>query len=58
MKEYINKWFDFKIGDDLIVRAQVIDVEFETGFGPIFLMKTKQGDLFLATLKEIKKYAV
>lgn len=57
MKKYLNKSFDFKKDDGDVINAKVIDIEFETGFGPIFLMRTKRGDSFWATLKELKKYA-
>lgn len=45
--EYLNKWFSVEIGDDIHF-AKCIDVEFETGFGPIFLMRTQTGYVFWA----------
>ena len=57
MRIYLEKWFNIVDDDGNVTVAQCIDIEFETGFGPIFLMKRKGLDpsTFWMTLKEIKE---
>ena len=54
---YLNKWFSFSF-DGTFRRAKCIDIEFESPVGPIFLMKTKFGNTFWLTRKEIKHHEV
>ncbi len=37
-----------------IRKAKIEDIEFEGGFGPLFLMKTEVGDTFWLTRRELK----
>ncbi len=55
MRKYINQFFNVHDSNGELVRAKVLDVEFETGFGPIFIMKSSQGQSFWVTLKELKE---
>lgn len=54
---YINKWFTF-VFKGKVRRAQVIDIEFETGVGPLFLMQTSRGNRFWLNRKEIEEHQV
>lgn len=56
MKKYKNGWFilDF---NGALTRAKCIDIEFEGGLGPLFLMQTNYGDKFWATRKELEYHA-
>jgi hypothetical protein len=58
MRKYLNQIFSFQADNGDIICAKAIDVEFETGFGPIFLMETAQGGWFWVTLKELKEYQI
>lgn len=51
-KKYLGQWFDFDF-NGTIRRAKCIDVEFESGMGPIFLMSTARGNTFWLTREEI-----
>lgn len=37
-----------------IGKAKIEDIEFEGGFGPLFLMKTEVGDTFWLTRRELE----
>lgn len=54
-KTYLGKWFDLKF-DGEPRRAKCIDVEFESGVGPLFLMSTAKGNKFWLTRGEIKDH--
>jgi len=56
-RTFLNSWFTLDF-DGTIRRAQCIDIEFQTGLGPIFLMKTKFGNKFWLTRREIKDHEV
>lgn len=56
MKKYLNQWFDISDDEGNVTTAQCVDIEFETGFGPIFLMKSKFGNSFWLTRRELKEY--
>lgn len=49
--DYLNKWFSVNLGEDVLF-AKCIDIEFETGFGPIFLMRTQRGYTFWSTKED------
>lgn len=42
----------------VIRKAKVIDIEFQTGIGPLFLMKTAYGNTFWLTRGEIADHEV
>jgi hypothetical protein len=52
MKKYLNQWIDLDFNGKAR-RAKIIDIEFETGFGPLFLMQTKRGNRFWLTKEEL-----
>lgn len=56
MRQYIGKWFDFDFNDGNIRTAKCIDIEFEGGFGPLFLMQTHRGNKFWLTRKEFAEH--
>lgn len=53
--KYLNKWFDLNLGG-IFRRAKVVDIEFEGGLGPLFLMKPNKGEKFWLTNKELKHH--
>ncbi len=55
--KYLNKWFilDF---NGTIRRAKCIDIEFDGGLGPLFLMESGYGNIFWLTRKELKEHEV
>lgn len=56
-KRYINKWFNFNF-NGVNRRARCIDIEFESGVGPLFLFQTSYGNKFWLTRREIKDHEV
>lgn len=57
MVRYYNQWFGLKI-DGILIRAKCIDIEFETGFGPLLLMRNVFGDKFWLSRKELRDYKI
>lgn len=57
-KTYLNKWFAFDFNGTLR-RAQCVDIEFgDIGLGPLFLMRSKYGNLFWLTRREINEHVI
>lgn len=54
---YLNKWFNLDF-NGTSRRAKCIDIEFEGDLGPLFLMKTKWGNKFWLTSRELKFHTV
>ncbi len=44
--------------DVSIKKVRIIDVEFDSGVGPVFLLKSPYGSTFWLTRKELKEYEV
>lgn len=55
--KYLNQWMTFNI-NGVMRRAKCVDIEFQTGIGPIFLMKPKRGEQFWLSRREMKAYRV
>lgn len=56
MECYIGKWFNVEF-NDIVRLAKCIDIEFEGGLGPVFLMRTKRGYTFWLTRNEMKEFS-
>lgn len=56
MKAYKDRWFNVNVCET-IVRAKCLDIEFEGGLGPMFLMETSAGFKFWVNRKELNEYA-
>lgn len=57
MNKYLGKKFALHFeSSGRTVYAQCEDIEFQTGIGPIFLMKTRYGNTFWLTRGEIKDH--
>lgn len=54
MNKMLNKWVVMEFNGK-IRRAKCVDIEFETGIGPIFLMRTKYGNQFWLSRREIRE---
>ena len=57
MKKFLNQWFNLDFNGTLR-RAQCIDIEFESSTGPMFLMKTKYGNQFWLSRRELKDHEI
>lgn len=53
MRRYYHQWFNVEV-DGIIRRAKCIDIEFDGGLGPLFLMMYRNGETFWMTREEIK----
>lgn len=56
-KRYNGKWYVLNF-NGVLSRAKCIDIEFEGGLGPLFLMETKFGNTFWLTRGELKDHAL
>jgi len=57
MRPYkLDQWVNYKkpVSGD-VIRVRILDVEFETGFGPIFLLGNCKGLKFWLTRKELEE---
>lgn len=57
MNKYLNQSFTFDFNGE-IRKAKCIDIEFDGGLGPLFLMETKLGNRFWLTRSEMKDHEV
>lgn len=56
-KRYLGQWFDLDYNGHFR-HAKCIDIEFQTGFGPVFLMQTRYGHQFWLTRREMEEYEI
>lgn len=56
-QRYKDKWYVLNF-DGVIRRAKCIDIEFEGGLGPLFLMETSFGNRFWLTKREMKDHSI
>lgn len=56
-QRYKEKWYFINI-EGAICRAKCIDIEFEGGLGPLFLMETSFGNRFWLTRRELKDHEI
>lgn len=53
---FLGQWLQLNNEDnDDISRAKIQDIEFETGFGPLFLMNDVNGNTYWMTRKELRE---
>jgi hypothetical protein len=54
-KKFLNQPFKLDF-NGTIRHAKCIDIEFDGGLGPLFLMKTAYGNTFWLTRRELKEH--
>lgn len=55
-RRYKGKWYNLNF-NGVLRRAKCVDIEFEGGLGPLFLMETSFGNKFWLTRRELNEHA-